>query len=161
MPYLHLYDVLYSCIGYDPTIYRFTDLWGATSSSNLHRISKPSKRAARVILRAHYNQPSSAMLHELNWLPMDKQQVYNKALLTFKVLNTCNLTPECIINVLKPMSETHSCSLRLAVNGLLSVPRSRTSIFDKYLSCFGPEIVEFSSHLSVKFIIFKYLKTII
>ncbi|MEW8544984.1 MAG: reverse transcriptase family protein [Candidatus Thiodiazotropha sp.] len=113
-------------------------VWGATSSSNLLRISKLQKRAARVILRADYNTPSSAMFHELNWLPVCRRLTYNKAVLIFKALN--NLTPAYITNLLKPMSETHSRSLRSSVNGTLSVPRSRTSLFDRSFSSSAPRL---------------------
>ena len=39
---------------------------GATSSSNLDRISKLQKRAARIILHADFNTPSAEMFNELS-----------------------------------------------------------------------------------------------
>ena len=58
--------------------------------------------------------------------------MYNKALLTFKALN--NLTPAYILKLLKPMSETHSLSLRSSDSGLLSIPRSRSALYDRSFS---------------------------
>ena len=58
--------------------------------------------------------------------------MYNKAIFTFKALN--NLTPAYITNLLKPMSETHSLSLRSSDNGLLSIPRSRSALYDRLFS---------------------------
>ena len=102
--------------------------WSATTSSNIERISKLQKRAARIILHAEYLTPSSLMFDELGWLSIPRRLMYNKALLTFKALN--NLTPAYISDLLKPMSETHSLSLRSSDNGLLSIPRSRSALYD-------------------------------
>ena len=103
--------------------------WSATTSSNIERISKLQKRAARIILQAEYLTPSSLMFDELGWLSIPRRLMYNKALLTFKALN--NLTPAYISDLLKPMSETHSLSLRSSDNGLLSIPRSRSALYDR------------------------------
>ena len=112
--------------------------WPGTSSTNLHRILKLQKRAARIILHVDYNTPSAIMFRELGWQPINKRLTYNKALLIYKALN--KLTPEYSTNLLKPVSETHSRSLRSSVNGTLSVPRSRTSLFDRSLSSSAPRI---------------------
>ena len=103
--------------------------WSATTSSNIERISKLQKRAARIILQAEYLTPSSLMFDELGWLSIPRRLMYNKALLTFKALN--NLTPAYISDLLSPMSETHSLSLRSSDNGLLSIPRSRSALYDR------------------------------
>ena len=58
--------------------------------------------------------------------------MYSKVLLTFKALN--NLTHAYISNSLKPMSETQSLSLRSSDNGLLSIPRSRSALYDRSFS---------------------------
>ena len=58
--------------------------------------------------------------------------MYNKALLTFKALN--KLTPAYISDLLKPISKTHSLSLRSSDNGLLSIPRSRSALYDRSFS---------------------------
>ena len=101
-------------------------VWGTTSSSNLDRISKLQKRAARIILNADFNAPSAEMFKELSWLPLVKRLKYNKAVFTYKALN--NLTPQYITDLLKPVAETHNRTLRSSVNGALAVPRSRSSL---------------------------------
>ena len=45
---------------------------GTTSSSNLERMSKLQKRAARIILLVDFNTPSAEMFKELSWLPILK-----------------------------------------------------------------------------------------
>ena len=54
------------------------------------------------------------------------------AVLTYKALN--NLAPAYISGLLKQVSETHTHSLRSSENGLLSVPRSRTALYDRSFS---------------------------
>ena len=54
-------------------------VWGTTSLSNLDRISKLQKRAARIILHADFNTPSAEMFKEISWLPIIKRLKYNKA----------------------------------------------------------------------------------
>ena len=106
--------------------------WGTTSNLNIERISKLQKRAARITLQADYLTPSSLMLEELGWLSIQKRLVFNKAILTFKALN--ELTPAYITYLLKPVPESHSLSLRLSVNALLSILRSRTALYDSSFS---------------------------
>ena len=76
--------------------------------------------------------PSTIMFDRLEWLSVPKRLMYNKAVLTYKALN--NLAPAYISGLLKPVSETHTRSLRSSENGLLSVPRSRTALYDRSFS---------------------------
>lgn len=109
-----------------------SNTWGTTSNANIERLCKLQKRAARIILKAEYMTPSAHMFERLGWLSVPKRLMYNKAVLTYKALN--NLTPNYISSLLKPISETHVLSLRSSENGLLSVPRSRTALFDRSFS---------------------------
>ena len=65
--------------------------WGSTSGSNIERLSKLQKRAARSILQADYLTPSSLMFEDLGWLSVPKRLMYNKAILTYKVLNNLRI----------------------------------------------------------------------
>ena len=112
-----------------PLIDYGSNTWGSTSKLNIERLSKLQKRAARIILKADFDTPSSEMFNELGWSTIENRHNYNKAVLTYKALN--DLTPEYISNLLKPTFETHNRKLRSATNGSLSVPRSRTSLFDR------------------------------
>ena len=78
------------------------------------------------------------MFNELGWSTIANRHNYNKAVLTFKALN--DLTPEYISNLLKPTFETHNRNLRSATNGSLSVPRSRTPLFDRTFSATAPKL---------------------
>ena len=77
-----------------------SNTWGATSKNNIEHISKLQKRAARIILHADYNTPSSEMFKELGWSTIKNRHDYNKAVLYFKALN--NMTPDYIAALLTP-----------------------------------------------------------
>ena len=112
--------------------------WGAASNTNIERVSKLQKRAARIILRADFDTPSSAMFQELNWPSIENRLKYNKAVLTYRALN--KLTPDYISNLLKPLSETHSLNLRSSENGSLHIPLARTALYDNSFTCSAPKL---------------------
>ena len=112
--------------------------WGSASSSNIERLNKLQKRAARIILRTDFNTPSQEMFEELGWSPVPYRIKYNKAVLTYIALN--NLTPPYITNLLKPMSQVHSLNLRSSKNDSLYVPKSRTSLYSGSFSCSAPRL---------------------
>ena len=91
--------------------------WGSASATNIERISKLQKRAARIILRADYDTPSVDMFSQLGWLSIPDRLKYNKAVLTYRAIN--NLSPEYITQLLKPVSEVHTLNLRSSENGSL------------------------------------------
>ena len=121
-----------------PLIDYGSSTWGTTSKSNLERLSKLQKRAARIILNVPYDTASSVMFNALGWPTIEKRHNYNKAVLTYKALN--NLTPLYITELLIPMSQTHNRALRSTSNGSLAVPRSKTAIFDGSFSCTAPRL---------------------
>ena len=121
-----------------PLIDYGSNTWGTTSKHNIERISKLQKRAARIILKADYNTPSSVMFTQLGWATIPNRHDYNKAVLTYKAMN--NLTPEYITDLLKPVSETHNRNLRSVTCGSLSVPRSKTALYDGSFSATAPKL---------------------
>ena len=76
--------------------------------------------------------PTSYMFEQLSWLSIPKRLMHNKAVFAYKALN--NLTPAYISNLLRPISKTHSRSLRSTDNGLLSIQRSRSALFVRSFS---------------------------
>ena len=112
--------------------------WGSASASNIERLTKLQKRAARLILCTDFHTPSERMFKELGWSSVPNRIKYNKAVLTYRALN--NLTPEYISQLLQPMSQVHSLSLRSSENGLLYVPKSRTSLHSGSFSCSAPRL---------------------
>ena len=47
-------------------------VWGAASSTNIERLTKLQKRAARIILHADYDTSSDQMFKELRWLSIKR-----------------------------------------------------------------------------------------
>ena len=113
-------------------------VWGAASSTNIERLTKLQKRAARIILHADYDISSDQMFKELRWLSVPDRLKYNKTVLTYRAVN--NLSPEYISKLLKPMSEVHNLNLRSSVNGTLYVSKSRISLYDGSFSCSAPRL---------------------
>lgn len=112
--------------------------WDSTSGTNIERLLKLQKRAARIILSAGFDTPSVSMFQELGWLSVGNRLKYNKAVLTYKALN--NLAPDYIARLLKPMSQAHSLNLRSTDNGTLHVPRSRTTLYNNAFSSSAPRL---------------------
>ena len=113
-------------------------IWGSTSSSNLDRLLKLQKRAARIILRADFRTPSVDMFRDLGWQSIENRLKYNKAILTYKALH--DQTPEYVSKLLKPVSQTHGLNLRSSENGDLHMPLARTALYSGAFSCSAPKL---------------------
>ena len=60
-------------------------VWG--DCSDLNKLTRLQKQAARIILDCHYLTPSKDMFCKLKWLPMKDWVKYRKATMTFKAIN--------------------------------------------------------------------------
>ena len=109
-----------------------SNTWGTTYKVNIDRLIKLKKHAAHI-LKADYTMPSTMMFKELDWTSVSSRCNYNKAVLTYKALN--QLTPPYISDLLKPVSQTCTRQIRSSENGSLAVPRSRTALYDKSVTC--------------------------
>jgi hypothetical protein len=70
-----------------------SDVLEPKNNSNIDRLLKLQKRAARIILNvSEITTPSSILFQNLKWMPINDYFVYRKCFITYKVLN--NLTPE-------------------------------------------------------------------
>ena len=75
----------------------------------LYRLSKLQKQAAHIIRKSDIDTQSAIRFPELGWVALESRLKYNKAILTYKVLN--NMTPDYIIRLLTPMSQAHSLNI--------------------------------------------------
>ena len=112
--------------------------WGATSNTNVERLNKLQKRAARIILNADYMTPSADMFKSLGWMSVNNRLKYNKAIFTYKAIN--GLTPSYISDLLKPIAKTCSRTLRSSETRSLTVPRSRTALCEGSFSRSAPKL---------------------
>ena len=123
-------------------------IWGSTSSSNLDRLLKLQKRAARIILKADFRTPSVDMFRDLGWQSIENRVKYNKAVLTYKALH--DQTPEYVSKLLKPVSPTHGLNLRSSKNGDLHMPLARTALYSGAFLCSAPQTMEQSTAVGKK-----------
>ena len=65
--------------------------WGSTTKLNIERINKLQKRAAHIILKVNYINPSVVIFQRLRWMTVSQRINYNKAVSIHKALN--NLSP--------------------------------------------------------------------
>ena len=47
--------------------------WGSTPNTNIERVNKLQKKAARVILKTDYTTPSEDTFQRLGWMPVAKR----------------------------------------------------------------------------------------
>ena len=96
-------------------------IWGNCSAEFLDQLLLAQKRAARIILNAHYTTSSFQLFKELNTIPIGDAIQYRIIIMIFKTLNNLNLP--CLTKLLsKPM---HRYSTRYTVNNKLRMPKVR------------------------------------
>ena len=57
---------------------------GIAAMSNIFKVFKTSKRAARIILDAERFSPSVVLFNNLNWLPFTRQSLIKRCALVYK-----------------------------------------------------------------------------
>ena len=110
------------CIDYCLTI------WGNTAKTNLERIHKLQKCAARVILDAPPDCPSLPLFHELGWLNVFERVEFNKAVLCYKIIH--GMCPE----YLSEMFTFQTCSsygLRSSAHQKICIPKHKNELFKR------------------------------
>lgn len=110
-------------------------IWGQCSITNINRLLKLQKRAARIILRADFMTPSQLMFRELNWLPFPKRIEYHTCIMMYKVQK--DLAPEYLGDLFTKTYALHGRNLRSVDNDLLRIPFSRTSYYENSFAING------------------------
>ena len=100
---------------------------GSTSITNIERINKLQKRAARIILKADFTTPSADMFQGLRWMSIMLRIDYNKSVMTYKARN--NPTPSYISDLLTPKAQINSRILRSSEDGSLEQTKARTAFY--------------------------------
>ena len=104
-------------------------IWGETTYSNVERLFKLQKRAARIILNAKYDVSSSSLFHKLGWLTIQKRIEYHKGVLMFKCVN--KTAPDYLCNLFISCTNATRYSLRSAEHGNLFVPRPNSNFMKR------------------------------
>ena len=95
---------------------------GNTTNSNMTRLVKLPKRAARMVLKADFMIPSEQLFKDLNWLPFPKRVQYHTCLMVYKSIT--EKAPEYISSVLTYVSEHNYRQTRSLALDLMHIPRS-------------------------------------
>ena len=112
--------------------------WGSTTKLNIERINKLQKRVSRIILKVDHITPSVEMFQRLRWMTVSQRINYNNVFLTYKALN--NLTPAYISDLLTTTAIAYNRNLRSSENGLLMVPKTRTSFYTGSFTVSAPKL---------------------
>lgn len=128
MPFLTLDCALKyynSCI-HSSLLYCST-VWGSCSMSNLLRILRLQKRAARLILNADFSQSSVSLFGKLKWLPISLLIKARKLVLLFNIVNNSE-APICLKRRFCFLSSSRNTgAITRACNLDLKLPYPRTN----------------------------------
>jgi hypothetical protein len=111
--------------------------WCKTSQSNLTRLTRLQKRAARIILNKPTRTPTFQLFTELKWLSFRSRCKYHVCLLVYKTLN--NLAPKYLNNILS-FSTNSSYNLRSVQRYNITNNRPNTNSLKRTFSYFAMEI---------------------
>ena len=105
-------------------------IWNDGSNSNLNKLSKLQRRAARVITGQSYEVRSTQILESLNWIPIEDMLKNRETTMTFKVLT--NRLPDYVQNFFK---KSENCNYSLRSNNIkLSLPKPKTNFLKRRFS---------------------------
>ena len=103
-------------------------IWGRCSATNIKRILRLQKRAARIVLNADFTTSSKSIFMELKWLPFLERVKYHPCVMMYKAIN--NKTPEYISNMFSKSVDIHGRNLRSADRDMLRVPYAATQYYE-------------------------------
>ncbi len=113
-------------------------IWINSTETNLNKISKLQKYAARVILdeklQRENTTPSNVLFQRLDWINFKQNARFRQALLVFKSLN--NLTPQYMRDMFKYVHEIIPRTLRSSAQNKLHQPAAHP----KSIRFNGPKI---------------------
>jgi hypothetical protein len=111
-------------------------LFFGISKSNLTKLQRVQNTLARIVLKRHPRHPSSGLLSELHWLPIDRRIEFKLATITHKALFSHQ--PPYLSSLLHPYSPSRS--LRSSDQQLLAIPRCTTEFGRRSFSHAAPSV---------------------
>ena len=140
---IKIYLDLYSCkLFFNAYILPHLDycstIWGNCSTTDIDRVIKFQKRAARVILDKDIDTPSNELFKQLGWMRFDERVNFHKAVMMYKALH--NLSPTYISSKFTYTNTIHQVNLRSSSDSTLYIPKPNLEIFRKGLAYSGPRI---------------------
>ena len=119
---LHYNSYILSVMDYCCTV------WGNATSTRIDKLYKLQKRAARIILNATMETPSTVMFKKLEWLTIYNRINYFRAVMMYKCMN--GLAPEYLTEFFHKCSSVNNYTLRSATINNLHVQRPNAN-FEK------------------------------
>lgn len=111
-------------------------IWGNTTQSNLLRLFRLQKYAARLIFD-DFVSPSHVLIQKLEWLPVEYRIDYHKLVMVYKSLH--GHAPEYMSNLFKLRTKTKYCT-RSTLSDMLHIPKFHTELFKKSLVVSGSKL---------------------
>ena len=104
-------------------------IWGETTNTNLDKLFKLQKRAARIILDAQHDSPSKPLFKELGWLTLHNRIKYHRGVLMYKCIN--NIAPNYLSEMFKSCYDSTVYSLRSTKSNRLFIQRPNTNFMKR------------------------------
>ncbi len=130
------HKTFYSCYIF-PYMDYCIPVWGA--SSELSRLLKLQKQAARLILNCDFNTPSQEMFKSLKWMPLQDWAKFRRAKLVYKCRN--NIAPGYLCEMFQTVNEVHTVKTRQSANNdMFLPPRAKLNAFRSSFRYSGAQI---------------------
>ena len=92
-------------------------VWGTSSKQNLKSIQRLQNRAARAVLGDfNFSSSVSAMIKQLNWMPIETRLIYFICIMVYKCLN--GLAPRYLTNLFNYTANVHDYNTRNVTDNL-------------------------------------------
>jgi hypothetical protein len=111
-------------------------LLSGISIANLNKLQRVQNYLARIVLKRHSHFPSTGLLSELHWMPIELRIKFKLATIAYKALHSNQ--PSYLSSLLHPYIPTRS--LRSSDQQLLVNPRCTTEFGKRAFSCASPSI---------------------
>ncbi|KAJ8017557.1 hypothetical protein HOLleu_44948 [Holothuria leucospilota] len=109
-------------------------VWADKHKGDTSKLSSIQRRCARIISGAEWDTPSSRILNELRWIPIDEQFFFNRSIMMYKILN--DISPPYLKRNFTKLQNVHPYCTRRAKQDLV-LPRCRTSLYAKSFTVRG------------------------
>ena len=137
-------------------------IWGTCGQTELDRVFRLQKRAARVITNSDYLEHSGPLFQDLKWLPLHERIDFHRCVLVYKGLH--GLAPKYICNKLRYTSSVSQRCTRATSSLMLFKPRPKCELFKRSFVYSGPnswnnlpcEIRQANSLQSFKHLVLKH-----
>ena len=113
-------------------------IWGNCEVSQVNKILKFQKRAARLILDKDLNTPSNELFSILKWQTFPNRVKFLTAVTAFKIMN--GQAPDYLKCIFTPTTNIHDRDLRSASNSQLYLRKPNSELLRKSFSYTGSKI---------------------